>query len=87
MLLADHFIFKNTARSTKEITRVSATSTDMLMSYHWPGQRSGTGECIERRSSSAQMASSTATTFPPNLQGGVRTDRRGGWRFKGILAT
>jgi len=88
MLLADHFIQKYGKEHGKEITRVSATSTDMLMSYHWPGNVRELENCIERAIILCTDGVIHSYHLPPNLQGGGPDgpgEAAGG--FKGIMAS
>ena len=44
MLLADFFLSKYAREHRKSIKRISTPAIDMLVSYHWPGQRARAGE-------------------------------------------
>lgn len=87
MLLADHFIQKYSMEHGKEITKVSTTSTDMLMNYHWPGNVRELENCIERAIILCTDGVINGYHLPPNLQGGQADGQErtiGG--FKDIMA-
>jgi Nif-specific regulatory protein len=47
-LLADYFISKISAKTGKDIKRISTAAIDMIMNYHWPGNVRELQNCIER---------------------------------------
>jgi Nif-specific regulatory protein len=47
-LLADYFISKISAKTGKDIKRISTSAIDMIMHYHWPGNVRELQNCIER---------------------------------------
>jgi len=68
MLLADHFIQKYSKEHGKQITRISTTSTDMLINYHWPGNVRELENCIERAIILCTDGVIHSYHLPPNLQ-------------------
>ena len=49
LLLADHFVDKFSKNSGKNVGRISTAAIDLLVSYHWPGQRARAGELHRAR--------------------------------------
>ncbi|MGA2109465.1 MAG: sigma-54 dependent transcriptional regulator, partial [Syntrophorhabdales bacterium] len=68
MLLADHFIGKYGKEHGKHIARMSTTATDMLMSYHWPGNVMELENCIERAIILSSDGVIHGYHLPPSLQ-------------------
>jgi Nif-specific regulatory protein len=87
MLLTDYFIQKYSKEHGKEITRISTTSTDMLMNYHWPGNVRELENCIERAIILCADGVIQGYHLPPNLQR-KETDEQGksGGAFKDVMA-
>jgi len=48
MLLADHFVYKYSEESNKNVKRISTSAIEMLMDYHWPGNVRELENVIER---------------------------------------
>lgn len=86
MLLADHFIQKYNREHGKRITRISTTSTDMLMNYHWPGNVRELENCIERAIILCTDGMIHGCHLPPNLQGKEDVQDKGAPGFRDIIA-
>lgn len=68
LLLADHFVSRYAQEFDKEVSRVSTSAIDMLMSYHWPGNVRELENCIERAVLLANGEAIEAWHLPPTLQ-------------------
>ena len=67
-LLADYFIAKISAKTGKEIKRISTPAIDMLMRYHWPGNVRELQNCIERAVILSSDGVIHSHQLPPTLQ-------------------
>lgn len=68
LLLADHFVVKYAQEFKKNVSRISTSAIDMLMSYHWPGNVRELENCIERAVLLANGEAIEACHLPPTLQ-------------------
>jgi len=88
LLLADHFVLKYAREFSKEVTRISTSAIDMLMSYHWPGNVRELENCIERAIILCTDGVIHSYHLPPNLKGGGPDGRdTTASGFRGIMAS
>jgi Nif-specific regulatory protein len=83
MLLADYFIAKFNKEHSKNITRISTPSIDMMMAYHWPGNVRELENCIERAVILSTDGAIHSYHLPPSLQ----TVASSGTDIEGTLET
>ena len=67
-LLVDHFIEKHRMRHHRDISRISTSAIDMIMSYHWPGNVRELENCIERAVLMSDDHVIHGHHLPPTLQ-------------------
>jgi Nif-specific regulatory protein len=79
--LVDHFIQKCNSINGTNIKRISSSSIDMLMVYHWPGNIRELENCIERSCIMSTDSVIRAHNLPPTLQ----TATSSGTESKGTL--
>ena len=82
-LLVDHFIEKHSRRHHRDISRISTSAIDMIMSYHWPGNVRELENCIERAVLMSDDHVIHGHHLPPTLQ----TAEESGTAFKGNLSS
>jgi Nif-specific regulatory protein len=68
LLLANHFVERYSAKSGKNVRRISTPAIDMLMAYHWPGNVRELENCIERAVLLTSDDVIRAHHLPPTLQ-------------------
>ncbi|MEI6846874.1 MAG: sigma 54-interacting transcriptional regulator [Chlorobiaceae bacterium] len=68
LLLADYFVEKYNKANHKGVRRISTTSIDMLMRYHWPGNIRELENCIERAVILSEDNVIHGYHLPPTLQ-------------------
>jgi Nif-specific regulatory protein len=68
LLLADHFIEKNSKIQGVKPARISSAAIDALVSYHWPGNVRELENCMERAVLLSKGKSIKANHLPPTLQ-------------------
>ncbi|MCC6848391.1 MAG: sigma-54-dependent Fis family transcriptional regulator [Deltaproteobacteria bacterium] len=72
-LLAEYFVRRHAARSTKAVTHVTPDALALLMEHPWPGNIRELEHCIERAVALASGQVLTAEDLAPELQGGIDT--------------
>jgi Nif-specific regulatory protein len=77
LLLAIIFLTRASLAHGKHIKRISTPAIDMLMSYHWPGQRARAGERRGARRGGVRRAGGAC---PPSAAHAARPPRRRGRR-------
>jgi Nif-specific regulatory protein len=80
-LLADYFISKISAKTGKDIKRISTSAIDMIMHYHWPGNVRELQNCIER----AIILSSDGIIHSHQLAPSLQTPKTSGAHAQGKL--
>jgi Nif-specific regulatory protein len=68
LLLANHFVERYSAKTSKNVRRISTPAIDMLMAYHWPGNVRELENCIERAVLLTSDDVIRAHHLPPTLQ-------------------
>ncbi len=68
LLLADYFALKYAQEFGKDVSRISTSAIDMMMSYHWPGNVRELENCIERAVLLTNGEAIEAWHLPPTLQ-------------------
>lgn len=66
--LANHFIEKYSRKTGRNISRISTTAINMLVSYHWPGNVRELENCIEYSVLLASNGVIHGHDLPPTLQ-------------------
>jgi len=72
-ILTDFFIDKFNKRHRKNINRITSTSIDSLMVYHWPGNIRELENCIERACILSSDNVIRTQNLPPTLQTAAST--------------
>lgn len=80
-LLVDHFIQKANRKNGTDVVRISSSSIEMLMIYHWPGNIRELENCIER----ACILSADQVIRPQNLPPTLQTAHSSNTVYKGSL--
>ena len=73
ILLADHFVARNSAETGKEVKRISTPALNMLMAYHWPGNVRELENVIERSVILSEDGVVHGYNLPPSLQTSAET--------------
>ncbi len=68
ILLADHFVARNSAETGKEVKRISTPALNMLMAYHWPGNVRELENVIERSVILSEDGVVHGYKLPPSMQ-------------------
>jgi two-component system response regulator HydG len=68
LFLAQHFLARYTAQSTKAVTRVSAAVAQKLLAYQWPGNVRELQNCIERAVAFARFEELTVDDLPEKIR-------------------
>ena len=73
ILLADHFVARNSTETGKEVKRISTPALNMLMAYHWPGNVRELENVIERSVILSEDGVVHGYNLPPSLQTSAET--------------